>query len=70
MYFQFVDLKKKKPNSGWFRGRVALVNKKTKEIHTMKPGFVTDWEYFIDKGFTHWLQPVSKVKLKQSLCIQ
>lgn len=71
IYFEAVALKDKKPNHLMFTDRrVGLVNLKINDIITIKPGIAIDYEYYISRGYTHWIKPVSKKILKEKLCNQ
>jgi len=65
MYFAAIPLKNKKPSHiMWNNRHVALLNPKTRDFHTIKVGVSIEWEYFIARGFTHWIQPIDRKKLK------
>lgn len=67
MYFKAVSLKDKKPNSGLFRNKVVLINSKTKEVTSFQLGLATDWEWYIGKGYTHWIKQISAKQLKEEV---
>jgi hypothetical protein len=70
MYFETVSLKKKTPNTGFYRNKVVVINTKTGEMKAIQPGVVwdkEDWKDLISFGFTHWLKPITNKKLKEQL---
>lgn len=62
-YFEAIPFSKRKPNDGMWRSKVVVMNQKRDNVTVVTPGMVTDWEYFIGNGYTHWLKPVTKAKL-------
>jgi len=67
MYFITVSLKKKKPNTGLFRNRVMLINGKTKEVTSFQLGKIVEWEYYMARGYTHWIKSISKKQLLKQM---
>jgi hypothetical protein len=65
MYFKSVALKDKKPNTGLLRNKVVLINAKTKEVTSFQLGFATDWEWYVARGYTHWIKQVSATQLEK-----
>lgn len=58
MYFKAIPFKKQKPKTSYDR-KVVILNPKTRDIKTVHPGRVPNWEYLTsDWKYTHWLKKI------------
>lgn len=68
MFFESVSLQDRKPARKTYTGNhTVLVNPKTGNMISVKVGMAMEWEYFISKGFTHWIKPISRENLLKKL---